>query len=750
VTSISPPERKTAPRRLRRPAWSWWQLPSRLGQIWPALWYPEPTSLPRERVTLRAVLVRQLLPIVLYLLIAAIMTYPLVLHLTTRVPSDGGDALQNLWDYWWAWRALRAGQNPYFTPLLYAPYGAPLYLHTLNLFNGIISIPFQLLFGMVVAYNAVVFISLALAAYFAYLLVAHVSGNRWAGFAGGVIFAFGSYNMTHLLGHTNLIASEWLPAYALCLLRAIEERRRRRTLFVLGAIGALVLLMLVDWQYVIDAVILTGVFALWYSATRRSLAPIGVAAAIGVIWAICALPLVIPTVHEIRQGITDIPGPNVARTYSADVLSFVVPSTFHTVLKRWSVGWSQRLSAPPVEGGVYLGLLPIALGLLGLGTARRRAGVWALVGLVFLVLALGPVLHIHGRWRFGNAGWTVPLPYQWLQRLPVLNVARTPIRMTLMVTLALAVLAGLGLVRLAVRWPQLRAPRVRPVLLAILTCALIAEHVVIPYQLEAVAPPKFFQELARSPEQGTILEWPFSLKRAQSEYYQTVHGRPIVGGYISRRLLYHVRALPPVGGMPQPGDDIFTQQIDPYIGRWMLQYCDIHWIVVYPNDPILDKQQLPDFLRMYAQPEPIYQDSEMIVYRPLPPGPPAAALTIGPGWYDVEKVPDPRGKIRWFDDSATILAWSFSDQPRQFALRFDAVSFHNPRRLEVLVDGRSVGQWRVVETQRFDIPLTLTLGKHEVTLRALDSPLSPVAAGMDGADTRPLAFAISDAHLDVK
>ena len=34
-------------------------------------------------------------------------------------------------------QALAEGRNPYWTPLLYAPYGAPLYLHTLNLFNGL-------------------------------------------------------------------------------------------------------------------------------------------------------------------------------------------------------------------------------------------------------------------------------------------------------------------------------------------------------------------------------------------------------------------------------------------------------------------------------------------------------------------------------------------------------------------------------------------------------------------------------------
>src|SRR5207237_2477357 len=126
---------------------------------------------------------------------------------------------------------LASGQNPYWTPLLYAPYGIPLYLHTLNLFNGVVTLPVQLTFGVTAAYNTVVFLSFVLAAYFAYLLVAQVSGSRVAGFAGGVIYAFGSYHMAQLLGHMNLLASEWLPAYVLCLLRAAAAGGRRRSGF---------------------------------------------------------------------------------------------------------------------------------------------------------------------------------------------------------------------------------------------------------------------------------------------------------------------------------------------------------------------------------------------------------------------------------------------------------------------------------------------------------------------------------------
>src|SRR5947207_7599351 len=245
-------------RRGKRPLGTRPRSDFQLRQVLASLWAAGPAGPPLDRRARLGALARHhLLPLALYALIAAVMTFPLVLHLATHVPGDGGDALMNYWGYWWVRQALAAGGNPLRTPLLYAPYGAPLYLHTLNLFNGLASIPVQLAFGMTPAYNAVVFLSFALAGYFAYLLVTCVSGSRVAGFLGGAIYAFGSYHLTHLLGHTNLLASEWLPAYALCLVAANEATGRRRTLLVAAASGALFLLALGDWQYVLFAIVLT-------------------------------------------------------------------------------------------------------------------------------------------------------------------------------------------------------------------------------------------------------------------------------------------------------------------------------------------------------------------------------------------------------------------------------------------------------------------------------------------------------------
>lgn len=138
----------------------------------------------------------------------------------------------------------------------------------------------------------------------------------------------------------------------------------------------------------------------------------------------------------------------------------------------------------------------------------------------------------------------------------------------------------------------------------------------------------------------------------------------------------------------------------------------------------------------------------MIVYRPKAPIGSAVHLQIGPGFYELEQLADRSGYIRWFAASGSFTAWHFGPEPGHYALRFDAVSFGGPRRLEVLLDGQSLGQWRVTDTQRFDIPLTLTVGHHAIELRALDPPISPASIGLAAQDTRPLAFAITNARLE--
>ncbi len=79
-----------------------------------------------------------LVVLIAYLLLTAVMTWPLVMNLTTAIPGDSFDGWQNYWNLWWIKTALvEQLHNPYTTNALFYPTGVNLYFHTLNPFNGL-------------------------------------------------------------------------------------------------------------------------------------------------------------------------------------------------------------------------------------------------------------------------------------------------------------------------------------------------------------------------------------------------------------------------------------------------------------------------------------------------------------------------------------------------------------------------------------------------------------------------------------
>jgi hypothetical protein len=287
------------------------------------------------------------------------------------------------------------------------------------------------------------------------------------------------------------------------------------------------------------------------------------------------------------------------------------------------------------------------------------------------------------------------------------------------------------------------------VLLPLLLGGLLVEHLAVPYPLTPVGAPAFYHRLALDAEAGTVLELPFVRDRSRALFHQTVHGRPIVGGYLSRPLAYPLLALPPFREAPDRGrrPEIIAGETPPELGAWVLAHAGVRWIVVLLDERRFDWGQVRPFLDRYAEPAPLYQDERTAVYRPLPPGAPASHLELGEGWHDLETLADGRTRSRWFAARATFTAWTFGAEPWTYRLRFDAASFHRPRRLEVAVEGRVLGRWTVDGAQRFDIPLTLGSGPHRIELRALDSPDRPAGVGGAPTDTRPLAFGISGVEL---
>ena len=267
----------------------------------------------------------------------------------------------------------------------------------------------------------------------------------------------------------------------------------------------------------------------------------------------------------------------------------------------------------------------------------------------------------------------------------------------------------------------------------------------MPVPVRPVEVPPFYYQLAASPEEGVVLEWPFGLRRSRSLLYQTVHGRPMVGGYLSRPRVYPLRSLPPFREREYPDRDITTA--DPAAaGRAALRLAGVRWIVVLLDDYQLDRERLPGFLARYAEPEPLYADAQTAVYRPRPPADVTFFVGVEGGWHDPELLPDRSTLMRWLSGAADLTAWNLTSTAQTGELRFEAWSFFQPRRLEVSVDGRVVGEWTVGERRTYTLPLTLEPGQHRVQVRSLDPPSVP-AALTGGSDTRPLAIGVANVEL---
>ena len=527
-----------------------------------------------------------------YALLMVFMTWPIAANLATEVPG-GGDAWQHIWNLWWVKHALLTlHTNPYHTDLLYYPGGVNLYFHTLVLTAGLTAIPLQLLgLNLITSYNLILLSTYVLAGLGAYLLCRYLTGNAWASFVGGLVFAFAPYHSAHLFGHMNLASLQWIPFYVLLLLKAldwlpegrsgdsaIEERQippdgllrsaLYRPWYALGAGALLAVNAYTEWTYAIFLVLLTGVVMAWrivLPSERRHVtagagwwALVARLVIIGVTFLVLTAPIFFPTLAEARQGYAQQP-PEETLFYSADLVNGFLPSELHPL---WGPEIAKTVSKlppylplkNPSERDLFLGYTVLAVAGWGVWRLRRNIRVlfWALTAALMWLLSLGPVLQVLGRQEFTSFLVKIPMPYLLLYKLPLFSIMRTPARFTVLVMLALSVLVAYALAHLLRNRPQspvlsgvpsrLAVTRPWPSatrrVLAIVIPALILFEFAAVYPM---VPPGWnvpiYQKIAAEPGNFALLELPI---RPFGDYmaYQTIHGKPIIGGYLSRQPPY--------------------------------------------------------------------------------------------------------------------------------------------------------------------------------------------------------------------
>ena len=643
------------------------------------------TSLPANRNSgqQRFPVTLHLAALLAYLLATILFTWPLALNFTAAIPGDGFDGWQNYWNLWWLKQALVERQvNPLFTDILYHPTGVGLYFHTLNPFNGLVTLPVQLAFGLIPAYNTVVLLSWTLAGYGMFLLTRWLIGveghghsfppGGWRAFAtdfappflAGLIFTLSPFHMAHLLGHMQVMSLQWIPFYVLFLARSLLAARQDRPWLRSALLAALFLVLagLCDWYFVLYLFLFTGLALLvnWLVGLREKPATgtIGQKAAFGVrafwislrpplvigaVFALVLSPWLIPMVREATQFRFMVRPSADLYILSASVMDFLVPNRLHSLFRPDSFTWIGNQIAPVSERTIGVGYVALLLALATLWTAPRRVIFWWLALAFFFMLALGPL------WHMGSITWDdIPAaaltgdpppswtPYGVLNELvPFMRISRSVSRFALMVQLCVGVLAGLGLAGLMARQAQRRGRGATATLVALATAPLLvagAEYWVAPYPLSPPDTPAYYTTLAAQEDERAVLNLPMNYDRPGYLLYQTVHGKPLTVAYISRddpRTL--TERTPVLQQLRHLGPDIIDADLGA-VGLTVLNDLGVGTVVLDRYKmPGGDERTVTEAVaeEVFAGIAPVFTDERITVYTVPPVKTPVPYLQLG-------------------------------------------------------------------------------------------------------------------------
>ena len=233
-----------------------------------------------------------------------------------------------------------------------------------------------------------------------------------------------------------------------------------------------------------------------------------------------------------------------------DLIALAAGNPFHPTFGGAVSAIYRALGLNRVEGVAWIGVVPALLAWIGVRRWADRDDVrqWGSVLVFFLVWALGPFLRIAGV----NTG--LVLPETLLRFVPIVANARIPGRAMVMVYLALGVLVAMGLASLRGRWS-------RPWWQGAAIAFIVFGYLQGPLPLYRPDRPAVYTRLAALPQAGALLELPFGLADGFGErgrfdrrelYHQTIHQRPIAGGFVARlspRVMAAYGRLPVLGSL---------------------------------------------------------------------------------------------------------------------------------------------------------------------------------------------------------
>ena len=250
--------------------------------------------------------------------------------------------------------------------------------------------------------------------------------------------------------------------------------------------------------------------------------------------AIVLAPVLIAFGHSLADGAA-LHGPNYWRSTppGVDLLAWFTPNPNHA----WFGGpWRQWLASRPNRFEENVAALTF-VGIAVLATAVwryrfRPPRVWLILTVGLGALALGPFLYV------GGVNTFVPGPWALVRYAPIVTATRMPARYAIPMMMTFSLLFALALRRITAEHRARRGA-----IIAIVGACLIFELSPYPRTLYSAHVPDVLRIVADDPRNVSVLGLPFGFRdgewsegdfSAASQFFQTFHQKPLLGGYLSR------------------------------------------------------------------------------------------------------------------------------------------------------------------------------------------------------------------------
>lgn len=462
--------------------------------------------------------------------VTAVVTWPQARLMASGV-NDFGDPLLNSWTLAWVAHAIPTHPWRLLDANIFHPETGTLAYSEMLLAPALLAAPVLWAGGdPILAHNLVLVGGYVLSGLAMFVLVRSLTHHSGASVVAAVAFTVYPYRIESY-GKVQLQQVFWVPL-ALWAIHRIAQRATIGTALMIGGLAAAQIYSCVYYGlYASPLLAIAGAGALMMTAPERR----GRAAATLALGAAVALALTLPLAGVYRRAASVVGERTRAevRHWSAQPADF------------WRAPADNALYGDPARPGpAERSLFPgFALPAVALAAFFPPAGGPAVIYAAAAVTAADLALGVNG--------WG----YDWLyDRLPPLRAVRVPARFGMLLGLALAVLAGLGVSRLC----RGRSRRARIAIAAAAAGLIVLESRPRPLDLSALSDrrPAVYAWLATQPD-GVVCEYPVGPLQGRIGpqdptymYYSTRHWKPLVNGYSGfappsyGELLEKLRAFP--------------------------------------------------------------------------------------------------------------------------------------------------------------------------------------------------------------